>query len=102
MPSKVCLGKPGVCRLACVTFIYTSVSARYIIRSLEWQRIGNQIDTAFILAADFPKLAANKSNRFNFEFFAIWLVLMKKRQAIFAKQNAKKAQQENDHQVTRK
>ena len=26
MPAKVCLVKPGVCRLRCVEFIYTSVS----------------------------------------------------------------------------
>jgi len=40
-----------VCRLGCVEFIYTSVSARCVVRFLEWQRIGNQIDAAFYLCA---------------------------------------------------
>jgi hypothetical protein len=32
MPAKACLGKPGVCRLGCVEFIYTFVSVRHIVR----------------------------------------------------------------------
>jgi len=48
--SQVCLGNTRVCPLGCVEFIYTSVSARYVDRSLDWQRIGNQIDTAFVNA----------------------------------------------------
>src|SRR6516162_11764630 len=46
----VCLGNTGVCRLGCVEFIYTSVSARYVVRSLKWQRIGDRSHAAMILA----------------------------------------------------
>jgi hypothetical protein len=32
----------------CVESIYTSVSARYVVRCLEWQRVTDQIDAAAV------------------------------------------------------
>ena len=42
----VCLGNTCVCRLGGVESIYTSVSARYVVRCPEWQRDTDQINAA--------------------------------------------------------
>jgi hypothetical protein len=44
----VCLGNTGVCRLGGVESIYTSVSARYVVRCPEWQRVTDQINAAAV------------------------------------------------------
>ena len=52
--SQLCLGKPGVCRLGCVEFIYTSVSRNdtlsLVTTATEWLRVTDQVNAAMIKA----------------------------------------------------